>query len=80
MFKAATGVSPLQFLKQMRLEHARKFLLSGSNVSKATDSIGYASLSHFISEFKRHFGETPKAYTQRLRDVHAAAIRDMSNV
>jgi AraC-like DNA-binding protein len=80
MFKAATGVSPLQFLKQMRLEHARKFLLSGSNVSKATDSIGYASLSHFISEFKRHFGETPKAYIQRLRDVHAAAIRDMSNV
>jgi AraC-like DNA-binding protein len=64
----------------MRLEHARKFLLSGSNVSEAADSIGYASLSHFISEFKRHFGESPKAYAQRLRDLHAAAIRDTSNI
>ncbi len=80
MFKATTGVSPLQFLKQMRLEHARKFLLSGSNVSEAADSVGYASRSHFISEFKRHFGESPRAYAQRLRDLHAAAIRDASNI
>lgn len=80
MFKATTGVSPLQFLKQMRLEHACKFLLSGSNVSETADSVGYTSLSHFISEFKRHFGESPRAYAQRLRDLHVAAIRDTSNV
>jgi AraC-like DNA-binding protein len=80
LFKATIGVSPLQFLKQMRLEHARKSLLSGSNVSEAANSVGYASLSHFISEFKRHFGESPKAYAQRLRDLHLAAISDTSNV
>jgi AraC-like DNA-binding protein len=79
-FKATIGVSPLQFLKQMRLEHARKSLLSGSNVSETANSVGYTSLSHFISEFKRHFGESPKAYTQRLRDLHLAAIRDTNNV
>ncbi len=45
-------------------------------MSEAADSVSYASLSHFISEFKRHFGESPKAYAQRLRDLHAAAIRD----
>ncbi len=55
-------------------------LLSGSDVSEAVDSVGYASLSHFISEFKRHFDESPKAYAQKLRDLHAAAIRDASNV
>ena len=79
LFKETTGVPPLQFLKQMRLEHARKFLLSGSNVSEAADSVGYSSLSHFTSEFKRHFGESPKAYAQRLRSLHAAAVREMSN-
>ena len=80
MFKATTGVSPLQFLKHIRLEHARKFLLGGSSVSEAAASVGYASLSHFTSEFKRHFGESPKAYAQRLRNVYAASIRDMSNI
>jgi len=80
MFKAATGVSPLQFLKQLRMEQARRLLLGGSNVSEAADSVGYSSLSHFISEFKRYFGKSPKVYTQRLRDVHAAALRDASSM
>ncbi len=80
LFKATTGVSPLQFLKQMRLEHARKSHLSGSNVSEAAESVVYASLSHFISEFKRHFGESPKVHAQRLRDLHAAAIKDTNNI
>ena len=80
MFKAATGVSPLQFLKQLRMEQARRLLLGGSNVSEAADNVGYSSLSHFISEFKRYFGKSPKAYTQQLWEVHAAAIRDVSNI
>ncbi len=80
MFKATTGVSPLQFLKQLRMEQARRLLLGGSNVSETADNVGYSSLSHFISEFKRYFGKSPRVYTQRLRDVHAAAIRDASSV
>src|SRR5439155_24913239 len=79
LFKATTGVSPLQFLKQLRMEQARRLLLGGSNVSETADNVGYSSLSHFISEFKRYFGKSPKAYTQRLRDVHAAAITDASS-
>jgi AraC-like DNA-binding protein len=79
LFKATMGVSPLRFLKQMRLEHARKSLLSGSSVSETANSVGYASLSHFISAFKRHFGESPKVYAQKLRDLHLAAIRDTNN-
>lgn len=80
VFKATTGESPLQFLKQLRMEQASKFLLSGLNVSEAANSVGYASLSHFISEFKRYFGEPPKVYAQRLWDLQTAAIRDMSNI
>jgi AraC-like DNA-binding protein len=80
LFKATAGVSPLQFLKQLRMEQARRLLMSGSNVSEAADSVGYASLSHFISEFKRSFGKSPRVYTQWLRDAHAAAIRDASSV
>ena len=31
--------------------------------------VGYTSISHFISEFKRFFGETPGSYLQRLQGV-----------
>ena len=80
LFKAAIGVSPLQFLKRMRLEHARKFLLGGGSVGNAAESVGYTSLSHFICEFKRHYGESPRAYALRVRSLHAASVRDVSNV
>ena len=73
LFKATTDMPPLQFLKQLRLEHASKLLLSGSNVSEAADKVGYTSQSHFIAEFKRYFGEPPKAYAQRLRNLQSAA-------
>ena len=80
MFKATTGVSPLQFLKHMRLEHARKFLLGGLSVGEAAESVCYISLSHFISEFKRHFGESPRVYALRVRRLHTATIKDLSNI
>jgi AraC-like DNA-binding protein len=79
VFKATTGAPPLQFLKQLRMEQASRFLLSGANVSEAADSVGYASLSHFISEFKRYFGEPPRTYSQRLRNLQAAAAMDASS-
>jgi AraC-like DNA-binding protein len=79
LFKAATGLSPLQFLKHMRLEYARKFLLGGSSVGEAAERVGYTSLSHFISEFKRYFGESPRAYTLRLRSLQTASVRDLSS-
>jgi AraC-like DNA-binding protein len=72
LFKETTGVSPYQFLKQLRLEHARKLLLDGRNVSSAASEVGYSSLSHFIEEFRRYFGETPGNYHEQLRR-HAVA-------
>lgn len=72
LFKEATGVSPYQFLKQLRLEHARKLLLDGRNVSSAASEVGYSSLSHFIDEFRRYFGETPRNYYEQLRKLAVA--------
>ena len=76
VFKATTGISPVRFLKQLRMEQASKLLLNGSNVSETADKVGYTSLSHFISEFKRYFGDSPKTYAQRLLHLQAADIRD----
>jgi AraC-like DNA-binding protein len=75
-FKGTTGTSPMRFLKQLRMEQASKLLLNGTNVSEAADQVGYTSLSHFISEFKRYFGTPPKTYVQRLLHLQAADARD----
>ena len=69
LFKQCTGMSPYQFLKQMRFEYARDLLLQNYTASEAAARVGYSSLSHFSSEFKRYFGETPRSYLQRLQGL-----------
>ncbi len=68
VFKAVTGMAPLQFLQQLRMEHARTLLLSGSTVREAAARVGYASPSHFSCVFKRHVGVLPRVYARQLRD------------
>jgi AraC-like DNA-binding protein len=79
LFKTTVGVSPLRFLKQMRLEHARESLLNGSTVKKAASNVSCTSVSHFSSEFKRHFGESPKAYSKMPRDLGLDSLRDINH-
>jgi AraC-like DNA-binding protein len=70
LFRDVCGMSPYQFLKSARLERARDLLVCENlNVSEVARSVGYSSLSHFINEFKRHFGITPRAYADAQRDV-----------
>lgn len=59
-FKAATGSTPLQFQKQIRLQEARRLLLIGqANAAGAAARVGYASPTQFNREYARLFGTTP---------------------
>ena len=59
-FRAATGMTPLQFQKRLRLEEARRRLVTGRlTVHVAGRSLGYRSSSQFSREYRRHFGEPP---------------------
>jgi AraC-like DNA-binding protein len=58
-FKRATSLSPLQFVKKMRLHHARALLLSGRGASEAAFDVGYSSPSQFSREFRKMFGHSP---------------------
>lgn len=60
MFKPVVSLSPIQYLKQIRLHRAQTFMISdGLNVSEAAFRVGYGSLSHFSRDFKQLFGRTP---------------------
>jgi AraC-like DNA-binding protein len=63
LFRDVTGRSPYQFVKEMRLDRARELLVDGQHtVARISKEVGYASVSHFISEFRGRFGVTPRAY------------------
>ncbi len=67
-FKKVTGMSPIQFQKQIRLQEARRLLLSGSiDAAEAAFQVGYESPSHFSREYARMFGLPPVRDIRRLR-------------
>jgi AraC-like DNA-binding protein len=68
-FKKATSLSPIQFIKQLRLHHAHALLLAGSNASNAAYESGYSNAAQFSREFKRLFGLSPRDLKLKPSDV-----------
>lgn len=67
-FKDVTGLSPLQYQKQLRLQEARRLILSQSlDAAAAGFQVGYNSPSQFSREYNRLFGAPPLKDVQRLR-------------
>lgn len=67
-FRALTAMSPLQFQKQLRLQEARRLMLSeGLDATQAGSRVGYRDASHFTREYKRLFGAPPMHDVERLR-------------
>jgi AraC-like DNA-binding protein len=67
-FKLVTASSPLQYLKRIRLDHARRLMAhDGYNAGSAARAVGYESPSQFSREFKRLFGVTPVEDAGQMR-------------
>jgi len=62
-FKQATTMSPIQFIKSMRLNNAAMKIASGKSVNEAAMEVGYVSSSQFSREFKRMYGQSPKQWS-----------------
>lgn len=77
-FREVTGQSPYQYVKDIRMGRARELLIEGGlSVTDVSLAVGWTSVSHFIKEFRRRFGSTPREFgdtnsmTRKLRSVHA---------
>jgi AraC-like DNA-binding protein len=67
-FRALTGVSPLQYQKQLRLQEARQLMLNENlDAGSAAGRVGYESPSQFSREYSRLFGAPPQRDIKRLR-------------
>ncbi|MBP7931395.1 MAG: helix-turn-helix transcriptional regulator, partial [Chitinophagaceae bacterium] len=59
-FKVMFGTTIFDFYQDQRMEHARYLLYEkGFSVSEVSASLGYSSISHFSTAFKKHTGLKP---------------------
>ncbi len=77
-FKTLTGLTPVQFQKELRLLEARKLMVAQSaSVANAAHHVGYESISQFSREYTRMFGLPPardaEAVKARVRPVRNAS-------
>lgn len=67
-FRAVTAMSPLQYQKQLRLQEARRLLMSeAGDVASVAHRVGYESPSQFSREYSRLFGAPPSRDAEQLR-------------
>lgn len=68
-FKAVTSMSPLNYQKVLRLQEARRLMLSTmKDASSASRQVGYISASQFSREYARFFGSAPTRDIARLTE------------
>jgi AraC-like DNA-binding protein len=66
-FKSVTAMSPMQYLKKLRLHRARHIIVAdGSSAGEAGHRVGYNSASQFSREFKRLFGVPPSRVSESM--------------
>jgi transcriptional regulator GlxA family with amidase domain len=66
-FKRATGLTPLGYLQQLRVETAKRMLEEGTRTfSEITYQVGYEDVSFFRKIFVRLTGLRPREYQKRF--------------
>lgn len=87
VFQRVTGVSPGRFLSAMRLEEAKRLLLTTSiTVADIGHQVGYNSVGTFSSRFRSSVGVSPITYRQlggiamRIPDDHRPVAENGSTM
>lgn len=71
-FRAMTAMTPIQFLKRMRLNEARRLMLADRlDAARAAYAVGYESPSQFSREYSRLFGAPPMKDIKQLSSIAA---------
>ncbi|MCX5581668.1 helix-turn-helix domain-containing protein [Kaistia terrae] len=75
-FKAVTALSPLQYQKHIRLQDARRRMVSkDADAASVSFAVGYKSTSQFSREYRRLFGEPPRRDAEMVKTMVEAGSR-----
>ncbi|MBD2022675.1 helix-turn-helix transcriptional regulator [Leptolyngbya sp. FACHB-36] len=69
LFKNTTGFAPHQFVLHLRLERAKRLLVTHQlSLPDVAQAVGFFDQAHFTNAFRRAFGVTPKAFAKTLKN------------
>ncbi len=68
VFKQVYGVTPRNYLKDMRISKAKELLKQGNSVTDTCMNVGYESLATFSATFKKSTSYSPKEYQRLYED------------
>jgi AraC family transcriptional regulator, arabinose operon regulatory protein len=71
IFKSETHVAPLQYLRALRMEHAKSLLeTTFLSVKQVMTEVGVTDESHFVRDFKATYGVSPTTFRLSLERIH----------
>ena len=74
-FSAQVGMPPHRYLIGLRVERAAELLLhTPLTVTQICHRVGFGSLSHFITTFRRHVGLSPARYRRFMTQADAGTF------
>ncbi|MGH1487725.1 MAG: helix-turn-helix domain-containing protein [Cellvibrionaceae bacterium] len=74
-FKNTFGETPNAFLIRLRIEKAKKMLVTeNSSITEICESVGYLSLGSFSSRFREQVGVSPSLYRRKLWSLSTEAF------
>jgi AraC family transcriptional regulator len=62
VFRELQGEPPHRYLTTVRLAHAARRLREGASVTDTCFAVGFGSLSHFVTAFRRRYGVSPSKW------------------
>jgi len=70
LFRKAFGISPYQYLLQLRLQKSKEMLIArpAYTVKQVAEETGFLDASHFISTFRKSAGMTPEMFRNQYKN------------
>lgn len=68
LFREATGTAPARYLRRCRFEKAEELLrTTNMSIKEIANHTGILDCSHFVRDFAKSYGMSPRAYRRALR-------------
>lgn len=81
VFRLVTGVTPCRFLSALRMEAAKRLLMTTqSTVSDVCFGVGFNSLGSFTRDFRNFVGLPPSSFRRLTHDNHMFHLRPLRDL
>jgi AraC family transcriptional regulator len=81
LFRHATGIPPIQFHYALRLDRAKRLLVSTDlSITEICFEVGYNSLGTFTSRFNQLVGVSPSGFRSLTRKFASTKLGDLSSL